>query len=489
MPEPSHSARLRPAPIDCRHRLLLDPYLCVGPGCEAHADTLFGIVQRAAALGIMLCVERDAWLEASRDPDVLRRRLDLSRFEPLVKLEPLPLPLPGGQDVGLRHLQAGSETDVADLKLLGALHARAADQLVALDGRLHRLAADAGLGARILTPAEALAWLEALAGDAHPLTLRELDPAAALSRPAVLDLILSECGPSDRYLLQRLEGGRGRVLVVLHEEEPLAVGVLETPSGEHSLAMVALAAAETARGARVLEPLVSAALTIARRRAVSLEALLPPHEETVLLLLERLGFRRAGADPHGRERLQHAATPIVPSLDEGLAAWVMPLDAAAHDRLLPELAGAPQAQLFAVGAGSRLQAAGGTLRKQLLLRPRDDEPVAGDLLLTFHGRAARRPASSSITAVARVEHVTRCTLLEDVLERNAPRPGASLAEIRALLENGAVTVLDVTLAGRLERFLPLEWLKEYGVLRAAPRSLRRLDEAGWEALAPRLTLA
>ena len=76
----------------CRTRLLLDPYLCVGPGSEIHADTLFAIAQQSAALGVTLCVERQAWLEAACDPDVVRRRVDLSRFEPIVKLDPLQLP-------------------------------------------------------------------------------------------------------------------------------------------------------------------------------------------------------------------------------------------------------------------------------------------------------------------------------------------------------------------------------------------------------------
>jgi len=45
------------------------------------------------------------------------------------------------------------------------------------------------------------------------------------------------------------------------------------------------------------------------------------------------------------------------------------------------------------------------------------------------------------------------------------------------------------MAGRLERFLPLSWLRENGVLPSPPRTLRRIDPARWEALAPRLVLA
>ncbi len=477
----------RPAPVDCNHRLLLDPFLCVGPGCEVHADTLFEIVQRAASLGITLCVEREAWLEASLDPDVRRRRIDLGRFEPLVKLGTLPLPTE--RDARTRFVAPRGETDLADLKLLGALHARVVDQLVALDGRLHRLAAKAGLGARLLMPSEALAWLNALAGDRTLVSLRELDPAAALGHAALAALIGEECEPFDPYLRDRLEAGRGRVLAVFRQDVPVAVGVVETRAEDDQLALTALAAAEAERGAGVLEPIVSAALGIARRRGVPLAALMPPHEETALLLLERLAFAHRTTDAHGRLRLYHHPEPLVPRIESGQAAWWLPLDAQTHDRLLPELAGAPQAQLFAVGTGSRPQTVGSTLRKQLLLGPLRELPLTGDLLLMLHGKAARRPASSSITAVARVDHAARCERLEEILELSAPRPGWSLEEMRHRLDQGHVTVVGLTMAGRLERFLPLSWLRENGVLSSLPRALRRIEPEQWERVAPRLLLA
>ena len=487
MPELSNSARMRPAPIDCRTRLLLDPYLCVGPGCEAHAKTLFEIVQRAAALGLTLCVEREAWLEAAHDPDVVRRRVDFSRFEPVVKLDPLPLP--SEHDAGTRCMPSTSETDLADLKLLGALHARVADQLIALDGRLHRLAARAGLSPRVLTPADALAWLAALAGSPATVLLRELDPRTALDSGRLRSLIENECEPFDPYLQRRLEAGRGRVLVAYNDDEPLALGVLEAgATGEH-LELSALAVAEQARGAHVLEPVIAAALAISRRRGVPLEALLPPHEEGSLLLLEYLGFERLQPDAHGRERLRHVLDPLAPRLGADMAAWVLPLDAATHDRLLPELAGAPQSQLFAVGTGVRPQTVGSSLRKQVLLPATRQRPVAGDIVLFFHGRAARRPASACITAVARVERAQDCGRIEDVLALNACRPGYALSEIVARLADGPVTALDLVMLGRVERFLPLAWLKECGVLPAAPRAMKRLDPAQWDDLSGRLLLA
>jgi len=483
--EPSKSAR--PAPVDCRTRLLLDPYLCVGPGCGVHADTLFAVSQLCAALGITLCVERQAWLEAASDPDVVRRRVDLGRFEPVVKLDPLPLP--DEHEAEVLFVKPRSETDIADLKLLGALHARRADHLLALDGRIHALAARAGLSARVLTPADALHWLETLAGSSSPVMLREVDPRSVLLSGPLAELVSEECEPYDPYLRSRLEAGRGRALVTFAEDQPLAIGVVEAGRAGEQMELVALAAREAARGARAFEPILSAALAMARRRGLPLDALLPPHEEMALRLLEDLGFSRAGRDPHGRECWSRRTDPQVPLLADNAAPWLLALDTTAHDELLPEMSGAAQSQLFAVGTDSRPQTLGSTVRKQVILPSPAQAPAAGDLLLFFHGRAQRRPASASVTSLARVEGARTCDALEDVLAVNASRPGYRLEEIEARLRAGPVMVLDLALLGRLERFLTLARMKDLGVLRSAPRGLNRLSREAWDRVSGFLALA
>lgn len=487
MLEPFKPLRPRHAPVDCRTRLLLDPYLCVGPGCEVHAGTLFAVSQHCAALGITLCVERQAWLDAERDPDVVRRRVDLGRFEPVVKLDTLALP--SGRDAASLFMTPRSETDVADLKLLGALHARQADHLLALDGRIHALAARAGLSSRVLTPADALHWLGVLAGSSSPVMLREIDPRSVATSGPLAEMVREECEPYDPYLRGRLEAGRGRVLVTCSEDEPLAIGVVDTGNDGGRLELVALAAREVARGARAFEPILSATLAMARRRGQPLVALLPPHEEMALRLLDDLGFSRDGSDPHGRECWSHPADPAVPRLAGDAAAWLLPLDTQAHDLLLPEMSGAAQAQLFAVGADSRPQTLGSPVRKQVILPGVAQAPSAGDLLMFFHARSPRRPASASVTGLARIERVQSCAALEDVLALNASRPGYALEEICSRLEAGPVMVLDLALLGRLERFLPLARMRELDVLGSAPRGLKRLPPDGWQRLSACLALA
>ena len=271
------------SPADCRLRLLLDPYLCFGPGTESIAPTIAAIAARSAALGLALCVEERSWTEAATDPDVVRRGVDLSRFEPLMRIADLPLP--SARDLKARFMPARSELDKTDLRLLGALHLRRAELLVADDGRLHRLAKRAGLGARVITPWDTLAWLDSLAGRSRELLVAEAGLPAVLADPALARMLAEDCEPFDPYLRARLEAAGSRMLVVSEGSVIVAMGLLVPEAG--ALTLAALASADTARGQRALEPIVAAALTSARRLRIGLTALVPLHQDHALLLLDQ----------------------------------------------------------------------------------------------------------------------------------------------------------------------------------------------------------
>jgi hypothetical protein len=470
-----------------RARLLLDPYACFAPGSESVAPVLRALVRRAAELGLALCVEESAWSEGARDPDVLRRRVDLSAFEPLVRLPDLPLP--SARDLAACFAPAASEAAVADLKLLGALHARRVDLLIAAEGRLHRIAARAGLSDRVLTPGDALAWAESLSGHPSHAVVREVDARTALADPALESLLTAECDPYDPYLRARLEAGGGRVLAALEGNEPVALAVVTPSDDDDRLELQALAARDEHRGMRVLEPLVAAALALARRRGRALDALLPPHDDLPRILLEQLGFEARGRDRHGRDVL--GCMPGESTLAPAPAghAWIVPLTPAQHDRCLPEMAGLDQAQLFGLDEGQAAATLGSTLLKQLLLPPSPRAPVAGDLLVLLHGREPGRAASASLTAVARVQRVVRCNDLSELLPLTARRSGSALGALEGRLGAGGVLVVDVRLLGRLERLVPLAVLRERGIAGSVPSAPRRLDAEATSRLLPLLALS
>ena len=446
------------ASADRSLRLLLDPYLCFGPGTEYLAPTLTAIAARSAALGLALCVEEQSWVEAGSDPDVVRRGVDLSRFEPLTRI--VELPLPSARDLKARFMPARSELDRTDLRLLGALHARRAELLVADDGRLHRLAKRAGLGARVVTPPDALAWLDSLAGRPRDLAVAEAVLPAALADPAIAGMLAEDCEPFDPYLPSRLEAPGRRLLVASEGGAAIALGLLVPEAG--GLTLAALACAGTARGQRALEPVVAAALATARRIRMALTAFAPPQQDHALLLLDLLGFERRGRDRHGRETFCHALEDAVarPAAEE--QGWLLPDPAA--------------------------EALDGAVRKQLLRTHVAREPADGDLLL-FQQRATERTRSASITAAARVTRVRHAMELQELLALTAAREGASMTRQREMLDAGPVSVMDLQWLGRLARPIALSALIERGIIPSTPATAFPLEPEALRRLAPELVLA
>ncbi len=468
--------------MDTGLRLLLDPYLCFGPGSEDFGRLLFRVSQRCAALGLQLCVEEPSWREAASDPDVQRRGVDLGRLEPLVRLPALPLP--SERDLAARFAPVRNEIDRADLALLGALHARIAHLLVAEDGRLHRLAARGGLRGRVLSPADALAWLDALAGEGAAVSVGEDDPRVMLAEPAVARMLAEDCEPFDPYLRGRMEARQGRLFVARERGEPVAAGLLaqerDTPT------LVALACGGTARGNRALEPVIGAALAVARQRRAALAARVPPHQDHALLLLDALGFERRGRDEHGRELLLHGAPAAVAAPAPHGDAWLLPLDAGSHARLLPELAGERQAGLFEPGTPRTLA---GPLRRQLLRSAAEPEPAAGDLLLFCEPGDGTRPWPATIMAVARVERVARADGIPELLAMTAGGDDGPLAAYWQAAAQGPVSVFDLRLLGRLLRPLPAAAVTGDDAARGARLRMQRLEAAAWRRLGRELELA
>ncbi|MGB5131938.1 MAG: hypothetical protein WBO00_04945 [Steroidobacteraceae bacterium] len=473
----------RIAPAHGGLRLLLDPYLCFGPGTEPMAPTLAAIAARSAALGLALCVEERSWVDAATDPDVVRRGIDLSRFEPLTRIAELPLP--NARDLAACFMPARSELDRTDLGLLGALHARRAELLVADDGRLHRLAKRAGLGERVVTPPDALAWLDSLAGRSRELVVSEADPPAALSDPGLARMLAEDCELFDPYLPARLVAPGSRLLVAGEGDgAAIALGLLVPEAG--GLTLAALACADMARGQRALEPVVAAALATARRIRMALTAFVPPHQDHALLLLDLLGFDRRGRDRQGRETFCHAPEDPVARPAAEAQAWLLPLDAANLDRIGPEFAA--DAQTGPSRPDPPVPTLGSPIRKQLIRACAAREPADGDLLL-FHPCATDRTRPASIMAAARITRVRHAKELQELLALTAGREGASMTRQREMLDAGPVSVMDLRWLGRLARPIALSALIERGIIDSTLPVAMPLAHDALRRIAPELVLA
>ena len=279
-------------------------------------------------------------------------------------------------------------------------------------------------------------------------------------------MLAADCEPFDPYLRQRLEAAGTRVLVANDNGRPVALGVLTNEA--EGLALAALATSDASRGHRTIEPVVAAALTIARRQRSALRAYVPPHEDHVLLLLDQLGFERKRARPPWPERVPPSARRARGATGAGSRSL-----AAAARRGEPRPARArtrrpyPDRTLLGDARAAHARQPG----PQQLLRPRiAREPAAGDLLLLFHARTPERIRSASVTAAARVIRVGHATTLGELLAQCASYQGDSLAACANCWTPGPVTVLDLQWLGRFARPLSVSALIEREVVTSAPES-------------------
>jgi len=464
-------------------RLLVDTYACLGPGGADLIPPLVRLVGGCDAAGITMCVDSAAWKEAEQDPDIRRRGVDLTAFAGVHRLNALSMPT--SRDLSSRFVPVRNETDAADLRLLGALHARIADVLVTQDARLRRLADRAGIGARVLTLAEALAWVRRLQGQPAEFRVREAQPTAVLADPLLDELLAQECEVFDPYLRATLGENRGRALIATDDDRAIGFAFLLPGTGGPQLEMQALAVEPSSLGSRPIEAMILAARALARRRDSDLHVLLPPHADFALLQLEQLGFERRGQDRHGRARLVDC--PAGP-LAEAHGHWMMHLDPVAHAALLPEIGGLAQQQLFAEDESRAGWLASG-VRRQIAVPRQAREPARDDMVFAMHGRADSLAASRAVTAVLVVEQVVRCDNATELMIACCRYGTLQASEIPGLLADGGATVLTLRMVGRLEHPIPFARLRQLGLVRSLPHVLRRLERPAVARLLPLLTLS
>ncbi len=475
--QPASAARQQGAP-----RLLLDIYACLGPGGDALVPLVRSLAAACVPAGLALCVDGAAWTEAAQDPDIRRRGIDLASFHPITPLASLSLP--SGRDLSTRFLAVRSESDLADAKLLGALHARHVDLVVSQEPRLHRLAERAGLAARVLTITEALRWTDMLRDRDWKLSVSEAEPVRILDTPALEELLTQECEGYDPYLRTTLAENRGRALLVAIDGQECGFAVLQPASAGPQLEVAAIAMQPARLCATALESMIAAARGIAARRDSELHVLLPPHADFHAQAVEQLGFERRGTDRHGRNRFVDVAVDMT---TDGRPHWMLHLEPGAHAALLPEIGGLAQQQLF---DGAAATAGTHTLgvRRQTALPRQGREPLPGDVVYTMHGRADSLAASRALTAVLSVEQVTHCDDAVELMIATARRGTLRAAEVPALLSGGGATVLTLRVLGRVEHPVPFARLKQLGLVRSLPHALRRLEPTAVARIAPALKL-
>src|SRR6266478_3296604 len=139
-------------------KLLVDTNVIIGLEDPQHVQkSLADLVRIAAEYNVGLFVDRANYDDVTRDKNVARLSVTLSKLEKFQKLRGIPMP--SAAELAARFGTINSENDRSDVRLLATLDAKAVHFLVTEDVGLHRRADRAGLAGSVLTVNEALEWL------------------------------------------------------------------------------------------------------------------------------------------------------------------------------------------------------------------------------------------------------------------------------------------------------------------------------------------
>lgn len=447
--------------------------------------------------------------EASRD-DIMRDKDEVRRTNSMSKLSKYPVlqkPI-----VQLSRLVAEfgpnkNENDESDAHLLFSLKQDVADLLVTRDAALFKRAERAGLGARVLSPRQAIDFLSE--GYAHKTV-------------AVQYIQDVECGQLDRAddIFVSLRGDydgfdkwftaacrRGRRCWVVRDNEAIAGLVIykrERPdetdiplSNADALKLCTFKVADAHRGGRLGELFLRQALWFCHDNRIGTVYLTAFDKQSSLIdLLEYYGFRKVGQNQRGEWVMARSKADIIdgpmssyqrqikryPEVDvSSNSCLIVPIKSEYHARLFPESYRAGKGQtgfLFTQGwqSGDRDTLAVGTaIRKVYVTRSkmtkiRDGEPVA-----FYYTADSALDYSQCIVAVGVVEKLERYDDLRTLFADTAKRTVYSRAELAALLEGkDDLGVLFFAFVGYLKEPISLSSMIDRGILQGQPQSLMHL---------------
>lgn len=498
-------------------RALIDTNVLIAledPGCTDPVAANFA--RRCQQGGITIYTHRATRDDFDRDHDEQRRAVSLSRMSKFPSLAEIPSPGEGRLQELFGTIR--SANDRVDVMLLHALHVAAVDILVSQDEGLHRRVRGTALEERVLTLADAVAWLISLQDPVDDGLAEVADvPAYAVDRDDDIFTSLRndypdfqawwrKCVEEHRGCwLVRGPGDRIDGLIVRKEEKGDEIGV--SPDGR-VLKLCTFKVATHAQGHKVGELLLRKALWYAQLNAYDAVYLTTfPHQRMLLDLLGRYGFHvsaRPGAGELNvvkrlsRDRLEtstvgdlaEVARLAYPrfSLDEPRRIFAIPIQWQFHRQLFPEAAVLSPLPLFADRAlfRSKRAAAGNTIRKVYVCRASTRLMRGGDVIFFYQSKDDAAGNSQSITTVGVVEQVGVAHDFRELSRLTAGRSVFSEADLKELCRTcpRGVTAIDFLHVQHLQPPVGLWRLVEAGVLRAAPQSITSIPREGIAALRP-----
>jgi ribosomal protein S18 acetylase RimI-like enzyme len=506
-------------------KFLVDTNIVIGLEDAHPVDASFAeFVRLCSENAVGLFVEGANYDDVQRDKNLERRAITLSKLDKFQKLRGLP----NTPEIELvkRFGAISSANDLSDVRLLLALEAKAVDFLITQDDGLRRRAARVGIGARVLTIEEALAWVrqtyhtqsvalpDVLELKAYQIDLTDgIFESLRLDYPE-FDAWFDKCRQQHRDCWVVQIGKQIAGLVVRKDEIHTDAQTLHP--GPKILKISTLKVRDEFRGEKFGELLLKQIFWFAQRNRYDLIYLtvLPQH---VLLieLLKFYGFSITKTIARGEFVMEKPMlTGEIPT-DTGNAfefdrlnyprvddrtsvrKFCVPIQPDYHRRLFPEIAFGKELPLFprrefglTLSPGPTRKP-GNTIRKVYLCRASTNRLRAGDLLFFYMSKDVQYEASQSLTTLGVVQQTNEVHNLQDLMRLTAKRSVFSGQELEDLLaaSEAPIKVIDFLLVGHLDPTITLDRLLSGGIfVTQPPQSILELDQARYKALRPQLQL-
>lgn len=500
-----------------RTRALIDTNVLIALEDPGRTDPVAAeLARRCQAGSVTIHIHPAMRDDFERDRNSVRRSVSSSRMDKYPSLAAIPLP--SKSDLERRFGFIRHANDQADVELLHALSIDAVDVLITQDGGVHKRVRGSPLEDRVLTIADAVAWLKALqdvvedgiavVDDVPAYTIDSDDPifrSLEEDYPNFIAWWRSKCVAEHRDCwLIRASDGVIDGIIVRKTENGRDLGL--TPS-TRVLKLCTYKVAARARGHKIGELLLQKALWHAQLNNYSAVYLTTYPKQTMLMnLLERYGFEVTSTKEDGElilaKRLTSAradlpAGPRTASMirqlyprfavGESVGLFAVPVQWRFHKRLFPEAARLVPMPLFNDDSrderGARL-VPGNTIRKVYVCRSKIKALRAGDVLFFYQSKDESALHSQCLTTVGVVEQTRRTSDAQELIRFTAGRSVYSEQDLHQLADSSpqGVMVIDFLLIRHLDPPLPLQRVLETNILKAHPQSIGRIDRAGFPQL-------
>ncbi|WP_164831453.1 GNAT family N-acetyltransferase [Sinorhizobium meliloti] len=470
------------------------------------------LLRRCQEHGIHVFVHEASIEDINRHGNETRRKATLSKLNKFRQLKGVSSPTL--DELKARYGDIPKPNDVVDAKLLHAVSISAADFLITEDDRLHRRAKRASLAERVMTVADALAWLkQSFEPDTVFLpAVKEVKAHAIDFQDPIFEALRSDYGPYfDKWTGKCInehrdcwivKDGDALAAVVIRKDERRAEAAITKP-GEKILKICTFVS-EDYRGQKLGEQLLKQIFWHAQRNSYDVVYLTAKAKQVSLIrLLEEYGFEKTGdladgdgvfekAMGKGKLSLSTGETAITaarknyPRFYDGpkVDKFVIPIKPAYHAKLFPEVG-----MLAEEVATTRGAIPGNTIRKVYVCHSRNNRIAAGDVIFFYQTKKPGSPRSQSVTSIGIVENVRHTNLVDEVRRWTAKRSVFSDDELQSWVNGSSpLKVIDFLLIGHVVPPLPLNLLRSDGVVGGAPQSITRISENSYQRLKPLLNL-